>query len=44
MKVSIAAQTLNASVAHVLDFLKVDMAVEVFAGSKPTSDFIKKVN
>ena len=44
MKVSIAAQTLSASVAHVLDFLRVDMAVEPFARSKPTSDFIKKVD
>ena len=44
MKVSITAQTLSASVAHALDFLRADMAVEAFAGSKPTSDFIKKVD
>ena len=44
MKVSIAAQTLSPSAAHALDFLRIDMAVEAFTGSKPTSDFIKKVD
>ena len=42
MKVSIAAYTLHPLVAHALDFLRVDMAVDVFAGSKPILDFIKK--
>ena len=44
MKLSMTAQTLSASVAHALDFLRVDMAVEAFAGSKLTSDFIKEVD
>ena len=44
MKVSIAAHTLHASMAYALDFLRIGMAVEAFAGSKPTSDFIKKVD
>ena len=44
MKVSIAAQTLCASVAHALDFLRVGMAVDTFAGCKPTSDFIQDVD
>ena len=41
MKVSIATQTLSASVTHALDFCRVDMAVEAFAGCKSTSDFIR---
>ena len=44
MKVSIAVQTLSTSVAYAPDFLRVDMAVEAYAGSKPTSDSIKKVD
>ena len=39
-----AVQTLSASVPHSLDFLQDEMALETFAGSKPTPDFIKKID
>ena len=43
MSVPLAVQTLSASVAHRLEFLWDEMALETFAGSNPTSDFIKKL-
>ena len=43
ISVPLAVQTLSASVAHMLDFLQDEMALETSAGSKPTSDFIKKL-
>ena len=42
--VSLAAQTLSSSVAHTIDFLQDDVALPSFADSKPTVDFIKKVD
>ena len=44
MSVSLAAETFSASVADAFDFLQVNMAIEDFAGSKPTSYFIRKVD
>ena len=44
MNVSLAAQTLSSSVAHAIDFLRDDVALPSFADSKPTVDFIKKVD
>ena len=41
MKLSIAAQTLSASVADSLDFLREDLKMIQFQGSKPTSEFIR---
>ena len=44
MSVPLAVQILSASVAHSLVFLWDEMTLETFAGSKPTSDFIKKID
>lgn len=41
MKVNIAAQTLSASVADALDFLREDLQLPEFQGSKATSEFIR---
>ena len=43
MSVSGAAQILSASASHTSDFLRVDMTLGAFEGSKSTSDFIKKL-
>ena len=44
MSVSVPAPILSVFVAHASDFLRVDMVLYTLAGSKSTSDIIKKVN
>ena len=44
MKVSVAAQTLSNSVAEAIDFLREDMELPEFAGSAPTTAFIRWVD
>ena len=41
MNVSMAAQTLSASVANAIDFLQEEMAMPEFEGSEATTDFIR---
>lgn len=41
MKVSVAAQTLSASVADAIDFLREDLKLADFQGSEATSEFIR---
>jgi len=41
MKLSIAAQTLSASVADAIDFLRDDLKMPQFQGSEATSEFIR---
>ena len=41
MKVNLAAQTLSASVADALDFLREDLRLDEFQGSAPTSEFVR---
>ena len=38
------AKLSSASVAHASDLLRTDMVLDTYAGSKPTSDYIKKVD
>lgn len=44
MNVSVAAQTLSASVADALDFLREDLQLDEFQGSEATSEFIRLFN
>ena len=41
MNVSMAAQTLSASVANAIDFLREEMAMPEFEGTEATTDFIR---
>jgi hypothetical protein len=44
MKVTPAAQVFSESVAEAIDFSRLDLKMEAFAGSAATSDFIRKIN
>ena len=43
-KVRVAAQTLSNSVAEAIDFLRVEMNLPEFAGSEPTTRFIRTID